>query len=303
MNTFIAEPMDETDENGHVAITDEPVSECPVCGADVDYSYRQSYVGDYENNYTEHKGSCSNGHSITSYGELTSREDEEEEMVGQVFADEQTGDRLFVTSVTDELADEYVVTYDYKQDEVTVNDFDGNSEYPDDDVVVEAEYVSDREEYEEVKTYAFPKSRVVSTDEVVPEPADSEASADSDFVFDESELGKSATSEADDDEEDELSQDEFFVRHYFRGRSRGDRVPRRMGDYTLVTRSESTEDTLDLMYDDGDELVRITRDEDDKYQVLIRRPDEDTEEFLARHGSSSDAIDAAVDYMAAGGSL
>jgi len=79
---------------------------------------------------------------------------------GDVVRDRETGDRLVVESVTDRRADEVTV----EAAAVTVADYETNEEYPDDDIVVEAVYLSDCAR-ETLRHYAFPRSRLERVDD------------------------------------------------------------------------------------------------------------------------------------------
>ncbi len=79
---------------------------------------------------------------------------------GEVVLDRETGDRLVVAAVTDRRAEK--VTVD--AGETTVADYPTNDGYPDDDIVVEASYLSDVATGTD-RTYAFPLSRLRPTDD------------------------------------------------------------------------------------------------------------------------------------------
>jgi len=80
---------------------------------------------------------------------------------GDVVRDRETGDRLVVVRVTDERASERVVEATGE----TVAAYDTNAGYPDDDLVVEATYLTDAVRSDDPRRYAFPRSRLERTDE------------------------------------------------------------------------------------------------------------------------------------------
>ncbi|WP_136717640.1 SWIM zinc finger family protein [Halorientalis salina] len=73
-----------------------------------------------------------------------------------VVRDWETGDRLVVTRVVPERADEYVI----ESVGTTVADYETNEGYPADDPVVEVTYLGDAAQRDEPRTYAFPYSRL-----------------------------------------------------------------------------------------------------------------------------------------------
>jgi hypothetical protein len=80
---------------------------------------------------------------------------------GDVVLDRETGNRLVVSRVTDERADERVI----EKTGETVAEYRHNDGYPRDDPVVEATYLSDAARRESPRRYAFPRSRLERTDE------------------------------------------------------------------------------------------------------------------------------------------
>ncbi len=77
---------------------------------------------------------------------------------GDVVVDRETDDRLVVVRVTADRADEVSVK------DTTVAAYPKNEGYPDDDLVVEASYLSDALASEEQTRYSFPHSRLRRTD-------------------------------------------------------------------------------------------------------------------------------------------
>ena len=80
---------------------------------------------------------------------------------GDVVVDRETGDRLLVTAVTDERADEVTIS----SADCTVADYPTNEGYPPDDIVVEVAYFSDALDSADPRTYSFPHSRLQRTDD------------------------------------------------------------------------------------------------------------------------------------------
>lgn len=80
---------------------------------------------------------------------------------GDVVLDRETGDRLVVATVTTRQADEYVI----EAVDRTVAAYETNAGYPEDDLVVEASYLKDVAHRSEPRSYAFPHSRLASTDQ------------------------------------------------------------------------------------------------------------------------------------------
>lgn len=76
---------------------------------------------------------------------------------GDVVRDRETGDRLVVETVTDRRADEVTIP----ATDTTVATYPGNQAYPDDDLVVEAAYLS-AVARERPHRYSFPLSRLES---------------------------------------------------------------------------------------------------------------------------------------------
>lgn len=79
---------------------------------------------------------------------------------GDIVFDRETGNRLVVTAVTDRRADETILP----ETGTTVAAHSTNDGYPDDDVVVEAAYLTDVSR-ENPRTYSFPLSRLQRTDD------------------------------------------------------------------------------------------------------------------------------------------
>jgi hypothetical protein len=75
---------------------------------------------------------------------------------GDVVTDRETDDRLVVAAVTARRADEVTVP----EVGVTVADYSTNDGYPDDDLVVEATYLTDALESDDPRVYSFPLSRL-----------------------------------------------------------------------------------------------------------------------------------------------
>lgn len=288
----------------------EPLLECPMCGGDIDYGY--TYGGADEE---RHVGACEGGHDIyvswvpsdelhphDAFGcRPVGHDDEEEkeaERVSKVFVDEQNGDRVVVTNVCDEDADEYVVTYDHEKNPVTVADFSGNEQYPDDDTVVEAEYQSDRQEYDDVKTYAFPISRLEDPAEYESNDGNNdEPDTPSGEPFTHEKLVEATSRDtATPIDEDELTKSEFFTRHYFESRAQPNVVPAVMRDFSVVSQSESRDDDLDLIYIEEDEevAIRLSRDADEDYTTEVQTVEETV---TRRFGASTDAVRFAASRM------
>ncbi len=80
---------------------------------------------------------------------------------GDVVLDRETGDRLVVLAVTDSRADE--VTIPETGD--TVADYPTNDGYPDDDLVVEAGYLTEAVATGSPRRYSFPHSRLRRVDD------------------------------------------------------------------------------------------------------------------------------------------
>jgi len=89
-------------------------------------------------------------------------------VAGDVVLDRETGDRLVVARVTDDRADERLV----ESTGETVAEYDRNEGYPDDDIVVEATYLSDAARSGKQRRYAFPRSRLDRTDAELVDPLD-----------------------------------------------------------------------------------------------------------------------------------
>lgn len=79
---------------------------------------------------------------------------------GDVVLDRETGERLVVTRVTDERADDHVIA---ATDE-TVAEYERNDGYPAADRVIEATYLTDAVRSASPRRYAFPRSRLDRTD-------------------------------------------------------------------------------------------------------------------------------------------
>jgi hypothetical protein len=75
---------------------------------------------------------------------------------GDVVTDRETGDRLVVTSVLDQRADETRI----ESADTTVANYPTNDGYPDDDLVVAVAYLSDVARSESPRRYLFPHSRL-----------------------------------------------------------------------------------------------------------------------------------------------
>ncbi len=75
---------------------------------------------------------------------------------GDIVRDREAGDRLVVTRVTPERADEYVVEAVGQ----TIADFETNEGYPTDDLVVEVVYLGAAARRDDPKEYAFPYFRL-----------------------------------------------------------------------------------------------------------------------------------------------
>lgn len=71
----------------------------------------------------------------------------------------RAGDRLVVTRVRDDRADEYVI----ESVGETVADYATNAGYPSDDLVVEVVYLGDAARHDDPRQYAFPYSRLAPT--------------------------------------------------------------------------------------------------------------------------------------------
>jgi len=80
---------------------------------------------------------------------------------GDIVQDRETGDRLLVTAVTDQRADEVEIP----SADTTVADYPTNEGYPADDVVVEVAYLSDALDSTDPRTYSFPLSRLAQTED------------------------------------------------------------------------------------------------------------------------------------------
>lgn len=79
---------------------------------------------------------------------------------GDVVLDRETGDRLVVTAVTEQRADEVTVAATGE----SVAEYPTNSGYPDDDLVVEAVYLTDAVATDDPRRYSFPRSRLRRVD-------------------------------------------------------------------------------------------------------------------------------------------
>jgi hypothetical protein len=79
----------------------------------------------------------------------------------EVVLDRETGSRLVVVEVTDRRADEVEIA----ATETTVAEYPTNEGYPQDDLVVEAVYVSDAARRDDPTRYSFPLSRLRPTDD------------------------------------------------------------------------------------------------------------------------------------------
>jgi hypothetical protein len=77
---------------------------------------------------------------------------------GDVVIDQEADDRLVVTRVTTDRADEVTI------EDTTVADYPTNEGYPDDDLVVVASYLPNALERDEPTQYSFPRSRLRRTD-------------------------------------------------------------------------------------------------------------------------------------------
>lgn len=75
---------------------------------------------------------------------------------GDIVRDRESDKRLVVTRVTDRRADEVTVT----GTTTTVAAYPTNDGYPDDDIVVEAAYLTDAVAGDDPRTYSFPLSRL-----------------------------------------------------------------------------------------------------------------------------------------------
>jgi len=75
---------------------------------------------------------------------------------GDVVTDRESGSHLVVRRVRSDRADEYGIEAVGQ----TVADYETNAAYPDDDIVVEAAYLTDAVRHDEPRTYAFPYSRL-----------------------------------------------------------------------------------------------------------------------------------------------
>jgi len=75
---------------------------------------------------------------------------------GDVVRDAETGDRLVVTRVTSDRADEYLI----ESVGTTVAAYEANETYPADDLVVETVYLGAAVRQDDPRTYAFPYSRL-----------------------------------------------------------------------------------------------------------------------------------------------
>ena len=82
-------------------------------------------------------------------------------VAGDIVIDRETDDRLVVTRVTDQRADEHGIEATGE----TVAQYDGNGEYPDSDAVVAATYLADATGPGPSRQYAFPASRLERTAE------------------------------------------------------------------------------------------------------------------------------------------
>jgi len=80
---------------------------------------------------------------------------------GDVVLDRETGDRLVVVAVTDRRAEDVTV----EPAGVTVAEYPTNDGYPDEDIVVEAVYLTDAVAGEAPRRYSFPHSRLRRTDD------------------------------------------------------------------------------------------------------------------------------------------
>lgn len=81
-------------------------------------------------------------------------------VAGDIVLDRETGKRLVVARVTDERAAERIV----EVTDESVAAYERNEGYPDDDIVVEATYLTDAVRSESPRRYAFPRSRLARTD-------------------------------------------------------------------------------------------------------------------------------------------
>jgi len=79
---------------------------------------------------------------------------------GDVVLDRETGDRLVVTAVTGQRTDEATVVATGE----SVAEYPTNEGYPDDDVVVEAVYLTDAVAADDPRRYSFPRSRLRRVD-------------------------------------------------------------------------------------------------------------------------------------------
>lgn len=103
--------------------------------------------------------------------------DDPSEFVGDVWLDVENGEMVFVVELLEELAGEYVVTYNYDTSPKFVSDFESNEDYSEEDRVVDAVYVDsisdgvdvddlsvsqveELVENREVKLYQLPVSRL-----------------------------------------------------------------------------------------------------------------------------------------------
>lgn len=104
------------------------------------------------------------------------------DLVGEILFDVENETRVFVVELLDDLADEYIVMYNYDKSPKFVSDFESNEDYPEDDQVVNVVYVDsfpegvdvrrgslDRVEGlvedHEIRLYPLPVSRVVEVPE------------------------------------------------------------------------------------------------------------------------------------------
>jgi len=80
---------------------------------------------------------------------------------GDVVRDRETGDRLVVSRIAGDSADEYTIP----DADCTVADYETNAGYPGNDPVVEVVYLGDAARRDDPREYAFPHSRLEATDD------------------------------------------------------------------------------------------------------------------------------------------
>lgn len=104
-------------------------------------------------------------------------------VAGVVGSDKENDSSVYILALLEEQADEYVYTYDYDKNPVTISEHETNADYDDSDLLVRVVYTSDLdrifsdwqekdsdviqgrvEEDTRVRKYVLPRSRVTLSD-------------------------------------------------------------------------------------------------------------------------------------------